>query len=94
MLDEAASAIGGGVTTTAVGAAGGGRDAVSSFLLQAAKDTAATSETNNSAFSYFLLNLQGSDNYRSIAGNPSIEDPIVFKAHGKRDALPAPSPRL
>ena len=50
---------------------------VSSFLLQAAKETAAASETMSNAVFIFLLDSGGSDSYRYLWEPLFFEDPIV-----------------
>ena len=66
-----AAIVGAGVTTVVVVDTGG-----SSFLVQAANDTAAASETINKAVFMFLLGI-GSNNFSVIVGTLSTKSPIV-----------------
>jgi hypothetical protein len=75
MLAEAAASVAGAI------AAGGVVVVVvvdvSSFLLQAAKETAAASETMSNAVFIFLLDSGGSNSYRYLREPLCDEDPIV-----------------
>ena len=66
-----AAIVGAGVTTVVLVMGG------SSFLLQAANDTAAASETINKAVFMFLLGIKGSNNFSVIVGTLSTKSPIV-----------------
>ncbi|HZV92721.1 MAG TPA: hypothetical protein VFF72_05855 [Caldimonas sp.] len=82
IADEAGAIVAGGVAVVVVVVVD-----VSSFLLQAAKEIAAASETMSRAVFIFLLDFQVVRTISGNCGNPSARTPS-FRRHGMQGHLP------